>query len=352
MICGACQTVNNTEDMYCHNCGATTESRPLTKLQEWRILSKTPFFYEDPHVIAGRQGEAFLQSLIEKHINYKGAHCFAGKRVSCAKVRGRREIDLIVVTPTMVHIIEVKNWSGQLYTHGSYWLHVKRDGTQKQHPNLINYNGEKQTILMEYLAEQGIQLSPQHFTQKIVFPNTHFSVDASLYNDPNIITANKLGNYLNGQSRNGVGKAMVCSLIEYCFSSEKASLLIDGLFNRMTKDTFNSTVQAISNVRTWDRLLLNGTKVITGDLLKLSLNGQMFPHKSLASSTNIKVFWTRNKLLGLAKALLNIGNLGKIKIPSLKPITINTQDYVFFHAAGQQKPNTIPLSHINHIEIG
>ncbi|MEW6737315.1 MAG: nuclease-related domain-containing protein, partial [Acidobacteriota bacterium] len=184
-----------------------------TRLGEWYQLVKTPYFYEEPTVSAGRQAEAWLQSLIEKHINYKGAQLFAGKRVSSSKRRGKREIDLIIVTPTKLYIIEVKNWSGQLFVHGGDWVHIKRDGRQKPYHNLVEYNNEKRTILLEYLSEQGIKLASEQISQKVIFPNRKLQVDNLIHDNPEVITADKLMVFLNQQKRNNISTKMVCSII-------------------------------------------------------------------------------------------------------------------------------------------
>ena len=69
---------------------------------------------EAADVSGGRDAEIFLQQLIGSSYAFKDGHVLTGRRIPSKRQGSRREIDLIVCTPRMIHLIEVKNWSGKL----------------------------------------------------------------------------------------------------------------------------------------------------------------------------------------------------------------------------------------------
>lgn len=68
-----------------------------SRLYYWSELRHVKPESEHPEIIAGRQGEDFLKSIITSNLRYKGIHCFVGKRVPSSKHGCRFEIDLIVL---------------------------------------------------------------------------------------------------------------------------------------------------------------------------------------------------------------------------------------------------------------
>ncbi|MEW6734479.1 MAG: hypothetical protein AB1489_24355, partial [Acidobacteriota bacterium] len=125
-----------------------------------------------------------------------------------------------------------------------------------------------------------------------------------------------------------------------------------GLFERMTKEKFNRIVEAVSNLSTLDQLVLNGTQILNGDLIHIQVGNNLYQRHEMESSSQVQISWIRNKVIGLAKAILNVGVLGTIKLPGEKPVRLTPQDHVLFHTVGQQEPGTIPLTYINQINIG
>lgn len=353
MFCDNCFYTLTRDATYCTHCNSSVNQQADVKLlTQWHQLAKTPFFHELAEIRAGEQAENWLQDLVEKHINYKGAHTFAGKRVSTSRSKMRREIDLIVATPSKLHIIEVKNWSGALFAQGQQWIHRKRDGQQKVYPNLVSYNNEKKELLLAFLKENNIDLPAQWVSQKLIFLNKNIQLDQQLAYNPDIITLAKLQGYLAQQKRASVGQSFVCSVIEYCLSQENSALVVDGLFGRMTKEKFNDIVRLLDSVPTWDKLVLNGTRVLKGDLLGLQIGSKYLKRHDIAREVEIPVIWTRNRLLGLLKVVLKRPSLGWLRLPKQKPLALSTKDYAYFHIVGQQSPKAIPLMHLEQLVVG
>ena len=353
MFCDNCFYTLSKEATHCAKCNSSINKQAdISLLKQWHQLGKTPSFDELGEIKAGEKAENWLQDLVEKHINYKGSHTFAGKRVSTNKSKVRREIDLIIATPSKLHIIEVKNWSGNLFTQGSQWVHRKRDGQQKAYPNLVAYNNEKKELLLAFLRENSIDIPHQGVSQKLIFLNKNIGLDQQIAYNPDVITLAKLEGYLGQQKRVNAGQNLVCSVIEYCLSQEKAELLVDGLFGRMTKEKFNNLVHLLDSVPTWDKLVLKGTRVLKGDLLGLQLGSKYLKRHEIPREVEIPVMWTRNRLLGLLKIVINRPSLGWLRLPGQQPLALSSKDYAYFHIVGQQFPNAVPLMHLDQLVVG
>ena len=119
----------------------------------------------------------------------------------------------------------------------------------------------------------------------------------------------------------------------------------------MNKNMFNRTQQLLSGLETWDKVVLHGGRVITGDLLKLYTVAKNIDFKRLPSGTKCKVSWNRSKVLGLAQTLLTKKSLGTIKLPNEK-LSISPSDTIKFHFAGEPSPSIIPVKDIEMVIRG
>ena len=105
------------------------------RLREREFLNQTQKSIEDPAAMAGRQAERFLKSLINSNLKYKDTYYFINKRIPARFNARHYEIDLMVLTKKQLNIIEVKNWSGSLFTSNGYWVQLKRNGDKIKHKN-------------------------------------------------------------------------------------------------------------------------------------------------------------------------------------------------------------------------
>ncbi|MFI9462618.1 BREX system serine/threonine kinase PglW [Streptomyces xiamenensis] len=66
-----------------------------------------------------------------------------------------REVDLLVIAPGGVHLIELKDWSGSLDSHNGTWLQTRLGGQQEVHGNPLHLANKKAKELAGLLAQQG-----------------------------------------------------------------------------------------------------------------------------------------------------------------------------------------------------
>ena len=136
----------------------------------------------------GRDGELLLGELVGASHSFKGARLLAGRRIPSKRQGRRREIDLIVCTPKMIHLIEVKNWSGQLTLHNGMWRQTRRGGEVVDHPDPTEENRLKRDAVVEYLHDRGIVLDEryvqEHIVTKLIFTNPRLELDPAIEAPP------------------------------------------------------------------------------------------------------------------------------------------------------------------------
>jgi hypothetical protein len=321
----------------------------MDRLRTWRAARREPLIAEDPAVQFGRDAELVLHDLVTTHFNHKGAHLFAGRRVPCPRRRMRREIDLIVLTPRMISLIEVKSWSGELIDRGATWVQVRRGGDELHHPNLIADNLEKRAAFLDYLRQQGLAREgdfTRYVSQKIVFMNPNLTVSPSIRAHPDVITRDKLAGFLDRQPAAGLAQRVFCSVIEFCVGSESAQ----NVTGNIGGEQFAALVRCVADIRTWDRLRLYGGKVLTGDLLQLHAGGRHLPREEIARGP-MRVAWSRGKW-GLFKALTGFGSVGRLMVPGSGTWALTADDGIIFHAVGDAVQATVPLTRVEEIVIG
>jgi hypothetical protein len=323
----------------------------LERLRTWRALRGERPIPEDPAVQFGRDAELRLRDLVAAHFKHKGAHLFAGRRVPCPGRKMRREIDLIVLTPRMVSLIEVKSWSGELFDRGPVWVQMRRGGDELHHPNLIADNLEKRDTFLDYLRGHGLALerdfAARYVVQKVVFTNPNLVVSPTIARHPDVITSDNLTAFLDQQPAVGFAQRVFSSVIELCLGAETTRSLTGSLDGKR----FAALVQCVADIRTWDRLRLFGGKVLTGDVYQLRVGTLRLTRDQPALRGSAPVAWSRGPW-GLFKALTGMGAVGRVRLPGTEAVALTARDEVTFHAVGEPVPVTIPLTRVEEISFG
>lgn len=323
----------------------------IDRLRLWRDLMRADYTTEEPDVEAGRAAEELLRTLVKTNLKYKGAYCFLGKRVPSQRHQRRFEIDLVVLTKKHLHFIEVKNWSGDLSKVGAKWIQTRRSGEQVEHPNLAQYNSEKCDVVVEYLQARGVNLDATYFAQKTIFMNPRLRIAPAIAQHPAVVTPHRLGEYLATQRGSSFAERLVHSVVELCLDSDKSSVILDGLFHAMSSNSFATARESLSALETWDKVVLHGGRVLSGDALKLFVGSETVDIKALPSGSRCPVRWNRSKVLGLVQSLFFSYPIGHIHL-SGRIVAVKPNDILKFHAAGDEKPSELPMRNINMVLRG
>jgi Nuclease-related domain len=332
----------------------------MYRLRQWAEIQAVRPIKEAADVTGGRDAELLLKQLIGSSQAFKDGQVFAGRRIPSKRQGRRREIDLIVCTPRMIHLIEVKNWSGRLEIFNGRWHQNRRSGDVVDHGDLIKINLQKQDAVVEYLHDRGISIDNSlvrdHIVTEIIFMNRKLELDPAIEALPEIITRRELDQHLGRQPRSAFVEQMFSTLIELCLSAESKRDRKGRGVDREPIPTvkFQQITKCLAETMTWDRLHFYGTKTVTGDVVRLQLGLNTYrKHEllELAGHDPIRLWWTRNRLWGFLKAVLGLGPLGQVYLGK-SPTVIEHADTVSFHAVGEEEPRTHRLVELDQIVLG
>ena len=338
----------------------TGRSGIISRLRQWAEIQKVLPTLEAPDVTGGRDAEHVLKQLIGSSFAFKDGHVFAGRRIPSKRQGRRREIDLIVCTPCMIHLIEVKNWSGSLTVRKGRWSQSRRSGDVVDHGDLLETNLLKQDAIAEYLHDRGIAIDDKfirdHIVTEIIFMNPRMELDPAIEALPEIITRRELDHYLGRQPQRGHAEWLFSSLVELCRAAE--SKRDDRLARPGSKSIpaakYKQITTCLSETETWDQLHLYGNKVLAGDLVRLQLGAASYRKHDLVQLTGnvpIRLWWTRSWLWGLFKAATGLGALGTVYLRKSR-MNITAADTLTFHAVGDENPKTRGLAEVDRIVLG
>ena len=332
----------------------------IDRLRQWSEIRKVRPTIESAAVEGGRDGELLLKALVGASYQFKDAHLLSGRRIPSKQQGRRREIDLIVCTPRMIHLIEAKNWSGRLSVHDGVWRQTRRGGDVVEHGDLIRENLFRQDAVAEYLHDRGLDLDERfvrdHIVPKVIFTNPRLELDPATEARPDVISRRELDEYLGRQGRKGLAERMFSSLIEFCLDSESkhGGALSQGHHGRIPLREYEKIVACLSEVGTWDQLRFYGTKVVTGDVVSLRLGPKTYRKPELVEVSGhlpIRLGWSRGRVIGLLKAITGIGSLGRLYLGRDR-LGMSPDDTVMFHAVGDREPTSRKLVELEQILLG
>ncbi len=332
----------------------------IDRLRQWSEIQKVRPADEPPDVAGGRDGELLLRELVGSSFRSRDAHLFAGRRIPSKRQGRRREIDLIICTPQMIHLIEVKNWSGQLTVKDNVWRQARRGGEVVDHGDLIRENLLKRDAVVEYLHDRGLDLDEHfvrdHIDPKVIFTNPNLELDQEVEARTDVISRRELDGYLRRQKQKGLAERMFSSLIEFCLDSESklGKALSQGHHGRIPSGQYEKIVACLSETETWDQLHFYGTQVVTGDVVGLRIGPKTYRKPELvemSSQLPIRFPWTRGRFWGFLKAVTGLGSLGSVYIGKSR-FKVSTADTVMFHAVGDVESKPRRLVELGQIVLG
>lgn len=264
---------------------------------------------------------------------------------------GRYEIDLILVTPRCIRAIEVKNWSGRVSVVDGRWVHQRRNGEAQVFEKLVDYQHAELQALRRYRAAQGIVLPPVRYECDVVFTHPRIDLDASVADHPRVMNTAQL---LRAQVRRGRVPStshVLSRIIEAFAEADDARKLVDGMLDIMSPGLVGKAKAAISDLRTWDQVLLHGGRRLLGDLLWLRIGGERIEPGGWPASAGIQLAWRRGTIESLW-ALFGFGPLGMARGKPLAKRVTGAHDCMYFYEAGERQPYVITLRDVDMIKIG
>jgi hypothetical protein len=293
---------------------------------------------EDPTQRAGDQGEEWLYSVLGTYSQSKKGHLFVGKRVPAD--RGRREIDLIAVTTKRLYVFEAKNWSGAVSLQGDSWIQIKRSGERKEYESPLESTRAKVQALLQYLQQKDIDIPEKQVSHKVFLVNPHLTLDAAIARHPDVLYRSKLSHPINHEA-----------IIDYCLAQETSDARPNSQREAEMRNLFPRIVGELHQLRSWDRIFLDGQNSWKGDVKQITIGNDVFLQDDLAPGMNIEVQWSRDETDPLLSNLLGI-KPGSLVFAADVTCPISREDTILFQKVGQKTPSRLPLTRIKKILIG
>lgn len=323
----------------------------IDRLRVWSDIQKVRASFESPDVEGGRDGELLLKQLVASSFTFKDAIVLSGRRIPSKRQGRRREIDLVVCTPQMIHLIEVKNWSGRLTIQDGMWRQSRRGGQVVDHGDLLRENLLRRDAVVDYLKDRGVDLDEAHLSPRVIFTNPNLELAPEVEAREDVISRRELDGYLGQQKQQGLVARAFASVIEYCLDTEAK---VPGRAGRIPHAQYERAVACLSEAATWDQLHYYGGKVITGDLLSWRIGTRTYRRLELveiSGKSPIRLKWTRGRLWGLMKVLSGLGNLGVLYLGKDR-LVISPDDTVLFHAVGEPESRSRKMVELESIVLG
>ncbi len=315
---------------------------------------------ESPDIAGGRDAELLLKELVGSSFEFQGASVFAGRRIPSKRQGRRREIDLIVCTPKMIHLIEIKNWSGRLDVRHGVWCQTRRSGQIVEHADMFETNRQRRDAVVEYLHDHGVPLGEpfvrDHIVPKIIFMNPRLELEREIEDRPDVISRRELDDYLGRQRTRSRAEQVFSSLIELCRDreSQPGATASGSVAQVIPPDRYRRIVELLAQTATWDLLHLHGTKVVTGDIVAIEIGPKSYRRRDLvdrSANLPLRLVWTRGCIWGLLKAVLGHGSLGSLYLNQTR-LELSSADAVVFHAVGEPEPGSRKLVEVDQIILG
>ena len=206
-----------------------------------------------------------------------------------AESGGRREIDILVLNPLGLHVIEVKRWGGTVSVgRGGEWTQHRHNGAQVRHGQVLAALHEKRDALLHYL--RGCDGLSRNIHVKLLFTG---GVEL-----PAEVTA------LAEVARCGEVDEYLRTLAEGAFTNLARHILPSMLSGRrLSAAELQSAAVALDELGTWDVLTLTGGRVVTGDAQRLSTGPTLGPQLR-AQASELRFSHRRSLIAGGVSAVM------------------------------------------------
>ncbi|KAG0562417.1 hypothetical protein KC19_9G144300 [Ceratodon purpureus] len=200
---------------------------------------------------AGRLAELRVAKLFE---GIPGVEVYQSLRIPDPEHRGRREIDIVLLTKRDLFVLEVKNWSGSinLNADGS-WIHTRSDGSTVVHSNLLEDLNYRADLLESYIERRGTTLPAGFIQQKVFLVSRDCRPEQAITMQREVITNDQWEHFFNN---NLVRKDS--GWLKNALSNERSEKSLSEYERKQLH-------YILSTAPTWDRLELEGGTILVGE---------------------------------------------------------------------------------------
>ncbi len=276
--------------------------------------------------------DELLTWLKQRSKDFKFYHAI---RVPKANVRGKMELDFVLLTKKALIAIEVKYWSGQVtVTKEGSWLQSSRDKVLL-HDDAIALNQDKLNALNNYMIHNGIILDTKKCLNWVVWVND-ITLDPKIARHPSSVLRENIEQKLEAiLPRDHLLKKSLRSIIP------------------ASKDKhfpFEDMAEQLDQLPTWDSVVLKDGSVLKGDIEAFSVklgSGATLDRNHLTSMHSMK----RKRFLGMfgTKQGFEVeSHHGQKRFVEIE----NQRQIISVKLAGRKRIVDVPLNSIDYIDLG
>ncbi|KAL1519302.1 hypothetical protein AB1Y20_022829 [Prymnesium parvum] len=323
------------------------------RLQDARDASRPSSYDDIAHHAAGRLAEARVAAqLASSRAPFGELRLWRSLRVPCAPT-GRAEIDLVVVSAAGVHLLEVKHWAGavRLDADGG-WVQTRANGTIVRHGDVAAKLRAKAEAVQAYLRSQRVELPAGAVEARVLL--THEACAASEQIEA-----------MEGVLSRAAAAAYLCAFEQSMLSNLAARWLPGSLGGRKLQPALLAPLcAALDRLGVWDRLTLNGGRVIDGDARGFVWAGKPHAAYELPALRQVasEIVFEHRRSITVGSLLAVLGHepattlrpalrrgAPRAALPPPAPIPIHAE--LAFQPAGHPKVQTFRVNDIEKLEL-
>ena len=259
---------------------------------------------------------------------------------------GRREVDFLITAPDEIWLVELKNWSGFIGLDGRRVIQHRSGGRGiVDHKNLLKTMKLKERALGDFLRPHLTELPSM--VSILVFWNPSVSLSEELLASEEVLVMEArefFGSLPPAPPHYGPILRTLMKLFGRSrspglprLSSQEAQKLADLRAH-------------LSTLGSWDHLQLHGGQILSGDLLRFSSPELQ---RLLTRGEIHRIEWkVPRSYLDLFRPPLEIGARVFAPDGTLHQLRLDLEATLDFHCAGQPRPETFALRHLNALRKG
>ena len=292
------------------------------------------------NVSAGRMAELQLAGILDYRLKSSSYEYVAGLRIPHRK--RRREIDFVITTPDEVWAVELKNWSGFVRLDGSNVVQHRAGGRGVvDHGRLLADLRHKQGVLTSYL-EDHLDEVPRVWTV-LVFANDRVGIDDELLavDDMDVV---RIREFVGALPPAPPQYGPIWGRLRKFFSGEgeeKQKAL------PTVTDPIRKAREVLASLGTWDLMMLHGGRILSGDVLGLSVEELDDRERFRRLEIDVPRSW-----LAALNSELSLRVAAVERSGEAVPFELGFEETVKFHRAGQPKTEDFELRDVVGISFG
>ena len=295
-------------------------------------------------VSAGRRAELQMAAVLDSRLKNTGFEYVAGLRIPHQK--RRREIDVVITTPKEIWLVELKNWSGFVNLDGHNVVQHRSGGRGVvDHGRLLGDLRAKERALRTYLRRSLDEVPPTWTVLVFCIDSVGLHEDLVATDDMDVV---RLREFLSALPTPPPAPGPIWGSLRRLLGLSKADSDDSGQKKICAAtEPIRQARQVLADLGTWDMMLMYGGQIVSGDIIDFSVDelGDRDRFQRLEVDVPRNYLHAYRSDLGIqATAVERSGATERIEL--------DYSDHIRFHCAGQPKPQTFDLRHIEAISFG